>query len=49
MGLLVMTIRRIVAGDDRADLVPAMVARLLETLGISATEAAQLADAATTT
>ncbi len=47
MGLLVMTIRRIVAGDDRTDLVPAMVARLLETLGIPPTEAAQLATSAT--
>ena len=43
MGLLVMTIRRFVAGDDRPGLVPAMVARLLETLGISSDEAERLA------
>ena len=48
MGLLVMTIRRIVAGDARPELVPAMVARLLETLGVSVAESTRLADAAAT-
>ena len=48
MGLLVMTIRRFVVSDARPELVSAMVARLLETLGLSDAEAAHLASAAAT-
>lgn len=48
VGLLVMTIRRIVAGQPEADLVPAMVTRVLETLGIAEAEAERLAAEAAT-
>ena len=45
-GLVVMTIRRIIAGHAKPDIVPRMVERLLEGFGVSDDEARELAAAA---
>ncbi|MDJ0790218.1 MAG: TetR/AcrR family transcriptional regulator [Myxococcota bacterium] len=46
IGLLLMTIRRIVVGNAPPQVVPRMVERLLENLGVSETEARDLAASA---